>query len=78
MKSGFILPDNKYAPLKIQLAQAPCLFSVSVLVENNNFGKYLDEYPLQILMKLGALGLPSSDIQIHKWENGSGIMIYAN
>lgn len=69
---------NKYVPVKILLAQAPCLFSVSVCADNGSFGKYLDEYPAHILMKLGKLGLASGDIQIHTWENGSGIMIYAD
>lgn len=70
--------DNKDVPLKIQLAQAPCLFSLAVYADNNHFGKYPDEYPAHILMKLGKLGLASSDIEIHTWENGSGIMIYAD
>lgn len=70
--------DNKDVPLTVQLLQAPCLFSVSVYADNDSFGKYLDEYPTHILVKLGKLGIVSSDVNTHNSVGGSGIMIYAS
>lgn len=72
--------DDKQVPLTVQLTQAPCLFSVFVYADNNSFSKYLDEYPVEILMKLAKLDITRSDIQIHgseSRESCSGIMIYA-
>lgn len=74
---NFARANDKYIPLEIQLTQAPCLFSVSIYAGNNRFGRYLNEYPMDILIRLTMLGLVSSDIQILDFEGGSGIMIIA-
>lgn len=64
--------------LTVQLSQAPDFFSVSVYADNDRFGRHLDEYPTDILIRLAKLDITSTDVDIYHVEDGSGIMIYAN
>lgn len=72
--------DDKYVPLTVQLTQTPGHLSVFVYADNNSFNRYLDEYPVDILIKLALLDIARSGIQIHGsgyGESISGIEIYA-
>jgi len=41
---------------EIQLTQVPCLFSVYIYADNERFGRYLDEYPIDNLIRNSDAG----------------------
>lgn len=64
--------------LIVKLTQPPCLFSVSVYADNDSLNRPLDEYPAEILTKLGKLDIANGRIYTYKKEDGgSGITIDA-
>lgn len=70
--------DDEDVRLIVKLMQPPCLFSVSVSADNDSLNKHLDEYPAEILTKLGKLDIANGRVYTYKKEDGgSGITIDA-
>lgn len=70
--------EDEDVRLIVKLTQPPCLLSVSVYADNDSLNKHLDEYPAEILTKLGKLDIANGRVYTYKKEDGgSGITIDA-